>query len=95
MTHLNLSVSCSKNNDGREHHLNFGSFFVSDTLIGDQEKGIDKYFFLLLSIVDENQSWYINDTMAAYTDCAQVNTSDPDFQNSNLIPCKVKRNILY
>ncbi|XP_054984107.1 ceruloplasmin-like [Sorex araneus] len=56
------------------------------TLTGDREKDIDKSFFLLLSITDENESWYIDDNIKAYTDSARVNKSDPGFRDSNLMP---------
>ncbi|NXB50509.1 HPHL1 protein, partial [Leucopsar rothschildi] len=47
-------------------------------------KGIDKEFYLLFSIFDENDSWYLNKNIEAFTgDPSKVDEKDPDFIESN------------
>ncbi|NWS83740.1 HPHL1 protein, partial [Toxostoma redivivum] len=47
-------------------------------------KGIDKEFYLLFSIFDENDSWYLNKNIEAFTgDPSKVDEKDPDFMESN------------
>ncbi|XP_019666136.1 ceruloplasmin-like [Felis catus] len=53
------------------------------TLDGDTEKNIDRSYVLMLSITNENNSWYIDENIKKYTESGKVNTSDPDFQESN------------
>ncbi|XP_037683480.1 ceruloplasmin-like [Choloepus didactylus] len=55
------------------------------TLDGNNEKNIDKTFILLLSITDENASWYIDDNIKRFTDPGKVNKSDDGFMKSNQI----------
>lgn len=47
-----------------------------------QQKGVDKEFFLLFSVMDENMSWYLKENIEIYA----KNNSDPldeDFMESN------------
>ncbi|XP_006876432.1 PREDICTED: ceruloplasmin-like [Chrysochloris asiatica] len=53
------------------------------TLHGDIQINLDRSYILLFSTVDENNSWYIDDNINAYTEPGTVNTSDPEFQESN------------
>ncbi|NXS18403.1 HPHL1 protein, partial [Mystacornis crossleyi] len=47
-------------------------------------KGIDREFYLLFSIFDENDSWYLNKNIEAFTgDPSKVNENDADFMESN------------
>ncbi|NXF15437.1 HPHL1 protein, partial [Rhodinocichla rosea] len=47
-------------------------------------KGIDREFFLLFSIFDENDSWYLNKNIEAFTgDPTKVDEKDADFMESN------------
>ncbi|NXL72767.1 HPHL1 protein, partial [Leptocoma aspasia] len=47
-------------------------------------KGIDREFYLLFSIFDENDSWYLNKNIEAFTgDPSKVDESDADFMESN------------
>ncbi|NXM20167.1 HPHL1 protein, partial [Ploceus nigricollis] len=47
-------------------------------------KGIDREFYLLFSIFDENDSWYLNKNIEAFTgDPSKVDANDADFMESN------------
>ncbi|NWU31116.1 HPHL1 protein, partial [Dyaphorophyia castanea] len=47
-------------------------------------KGIDREFYLLFSIFDENDSWYLNKNIEAFTgDPSKVDENDADFIESN------------
>ncbi|NXC54394.1 HPHL1 protein, partial [Aleadryas rufinucha] len=47
-------------------------------------KGIDREFYLLFSIFDENDSWYLNKNIEAFTgDPSKVDQNDADFMESN------------
>ncbi|NXA05264.1 HPHL1 protein, partial [Sapayoa aenigma] len=47
-------------------------------------KGIDREFYLLFSIFDENDSWYLNKNIEAFTgDPTKVDENDADFKESN------------
>ncbi|NWU38371.1 HPHL1 protein, partial [Hylia prasina] len=47
-------------------------------------KGIDREFYLLFSIFDENDSWYLNKNIEAFTgDPSKVDENDADFKESN------------
>ncbi|XP_029796663.1 ceruloplasmin-like [Suricata suricatta] len=56
------------------------------TLDGDTEKNIDRSFVLMLSITNENSSWYIEENIQTYIESGKVNTSDPGFEESNQMP---------
>ena len=56
------------------------------------EKYIDEYFILVFSITDENHSWYIDDNILMYTEAGQVDADDPDFEESNIMRCKIMKN---
>lgn len=73
----------------------FVVLYVSGTLDGDTEKDIDRSYVLMFSITDENKSWYIDDNINTYTEPGKVNASDSDFQDSNLMPCKIKESFLF
>uniref|UniRef100_A0A8C3TS56 ferroxidase n=1 Tax=Catharus ustulatus TaxID=91951 RepID=A0A8C3TS56_CATUS len=48
------------------------------------QKGIDREFYLLFSIFDENDSWYLNKNIEAFTgDPSKVDEKDADFMESN------------
>ncbi|NXW91894.1 HPHL1 protein, partial [Alopecoenas beccarii] len=47
-------------------------------------KGVDREFYLLFSIFDENDSWYLNKNIEAFTgDPSKVDENDADFKESN------------
>ncbi|NXP01128.1 HPHL1 protein, partial [Certhia brachydactyla] len=47
-------------------------------------KGIDREFYLLFSIFDENDSWYLHKNIEAFTgDPSKVDENDADFMESN------------
>ncbi|NXO83643.1 HPHL1 protein, partial [Sitta europaea] len=47
-------------------------------------KGIDREFYLLFSIFDENDSWYLNKNIEEFTgDPSKVDENDADFMESN------------
>ncbi|GAB1602789.1 hephaestin-like protein [Argonauta hians] len=51
-----------------------------------RQKNIDKEFFLLFTVTDENNSWYLKKNIDKYTtDPAGINVEDEDFQESNLM----------
>lgn len=58
------------------------------------EKNINESYVLLFSTTDENKSWYINENINTYTEPGQVNASDPGFQESNRMRCKIVKNFL-
>uniref|UniRef100_A0A8C5X323 ferroxidase n=1 Tax=Malurus cyaneus samueli TaxID=2593467 RepID=A0A8C5X323_9PASS len=48
------------------------------------QKGIDREFYLLFSIFDENDSWYLNKNIEAFTgDPSKVDENDAAFMESN------------
>jgi len=48
------------------------------------QKGIDREFYLLFSIFDENDSWYLNKNIETFTgDPSKVDENDADFKESN------------
>lgn len=66
----------------------FGSsaqtFFFMSWLSSWLQKGIDREFYLLFSIFDENDSWYLNKNIEAFTgDPSKVDENDADFKESN------------
>nr|XP_015817199.2 ferroxidase HEPHL1 [Nothobranchius furzeri] len=46
---------------------------------------VDQYFYLLFTVVDENQSWYIDDNVKLCTDPGGVDVNDPGFRESNMM----------
>ncbi|NXK74849.1 HPHL1 protein, partial [Amazona guildingii] len=47
-------------------------------------RGIDREFYLLFSIFDENDSWYLHKNIEAFTgDPSKVDENDEDFKESN------------
>ncbi|XP_044875716.1 ferroxidase HEPHL1 [Mauremys mutica] len=48
------------------------------------QKGIDKEFYLLFTVFDENLSWYLDKNIKVFTgDPSKVNNEDEDFRESN------------
>lgn len=48
------------------------------------QKGIDREFYLLFTIFDENDSWYLNKNIETFTgDPSKVDENDADFKESN------------
>ncbi|XP_059207832.1 ferroxidase HEPHL1 [Centropristis striata] len=48
------------------------------------QKGLDKEFFLLFSVLDENMSWYFEENIEMFGS-NETNTEDEDFEESNLM----------
>ncbi|XP_068571995.1 ferroxidase HEPHL1 [Cebidichthys violaceus] len=48
------------------------------------QKGINKEFFLLFSVMDENMSWYLKDNIKMFGS-SSTNPEDEDFEESNLM----------
>lgn len=48
----------------------------------------------MLSTINETNSWYIDENIKTYIESGKVNTSDPGFQESNQMRCKIKENFL-
>lgn len=46
---------------------------------------VDQDVFLMFTVVDENQSWYLEDNIKSCSDPAGVDREDPDFMESNLM----------
>ncbi|XP_029304278.1 hephaestin-like protein 1 [Cottoperca gobio] len=46
------------------------------------QKGLDKEFFLLFSVMDENMSWYLEENIEKFSNTAR---EDEDFEESNLM----------
>uniref|UniRef100_A0ACB8FHG9 Hephaestin-like 1 n=1 Tax=Sphaerodactylus townsendi TaxID=933632 RepID=A0ACB8FHG9_9SAUR len=54
-----------------------------------KQKGIDKEFYLLFTIFDENMSHYIDTNIDTFTgDPSKVDKKDEDFQESNQMHCR-------
>ncbi|XP_053455644.1 ceruloplasmin-like [Nycticebus coucang] len=53
------------------------------TLNGDTEKNTDESFFLTFFIVEESNSWYIDENTHTSNESGEVNTSDPGFVENN------------
>ncbi|XP_038599910.1 ceruloplasmin-like [Tachyglossus aculeatus] len=54
------------------------------TLYRNKEKYVDKEFAMLFFIMDENQSWYLDDNIKTYcTEPDKVDKGNADFQESN------------
>lgn len=50
---------------------------------------MDKEFFLLFSVMDENQSWYMDENIEMFGN-AQSDSGNEDFEESNLMHGKDK-----
>lgn len=46
---------------------------------------VDQDVFLMFTVVDENQSWYLEDNIQMYSNPALIKQDDPDFLESNLM----------
>lgn len=55
---------------------------------GDVRLDVDRDVFLLFNVVDENQSWYLEENIQKCTDAANVDPTDSDFTESNLMHCE-------
>ncbi|XP_053246201.1 ceruloplasmin isoform X1 [Podarcis raffonei] len=64
-----------------------GPFLVcrkGSLLPSGKQKNVDKEFFLLATVFDENLSWYLDDNIAlSVGNPTQINKEDEDFQESN------------
>ncbi|XP_029472373.1 ceruloplasmin isoform X2 [Rhinatrema bivittatum] len=51
-----------------------------------KQRNIDKEFFVLATVFDENLSWYLPENIKMFTKSPEdVNMDDPDFQESNMM----------
>lgn len=68
----------------------FVFFLLSGALdrSGIHRLDVDKEYFLMFSVVDENLSWYFNDNIRSLSSNAADLIEDEDFQESNLMHCK-------
>lgn len=58
------------------------------------QKGIDKEFYLLPTIFDENKSYLLHKNIRIFTtDPENVDTEDENFQDSNKMHCKRTLNL--
>ena len=48
---------------------------------------VDKAFVLLFEVLDENESWYLDDNIQTFGNNASKD--DPEFEESNLMHCKL------
>lgn len=46
---------------------------------------VDQDVFLMFSVVDENESWYLEDNIQTCSNAAGIDPEDPDFIESNLM----------
>lgn len=46
---------------------------------------VDQDVFLMFTVVDENQSWYLEDNIKMYPNLTGIDQDDPDFLESNLM----------
>uniref|UniRef100_A0A8C2NBH9 Ceruloplasmin n=1 Tax=Capra hircus TaxID=9925 RepID=A0A8C2NBH9_CAPHI len=59
-----------------------------------KQKGIDKEFYLLVAIFDENRSYLLDKNIRIFTtEPENVDTEDPNFQESNKMYCKRTLNL--
>lgn len=49
-----------------------------------QQKDVDKEFFLLFSVMDENMSWYLDENILKFGS-SETNQNDEDFEESNMM----------
>lgn len=53
------------------------------------QKNVDKEFFLLVTVFDENLSWYLDDNIEKFLiNPNDIDKEDEDFQESNKMHCK-------
>ncbi|XP_053567602.1 LOW QUALITY PROTEIN: ceruloplasmin-like [Bombina bombina] len=63
-----------------------GPLLICKYLENDKQRGIAHNFFMMPTIFDENQSWYLDDNIALFTKSPQnVKKEDPDFEESNMM----------
>ena len=48
-----------------------------------KRKDVDKEFALLFTVLDENESWYLDENIKKYTDPSKVMKTDDGFKESN------------
>ncbi|XP_034034252.1 ferroxidase HEPHL1 isoform X1 [Thalassophryne amazonica] len=58
--------------------------YKKGTLGKDRSQDVDKEFFLLFSVMDENANWYLEDSIMAFG-TNETNREDEDFGESNLM----------
>lgn len=55
---------------------------------------MDQEYFLLFTVIDENLSWYLHDTMNQFLqDPNQVDTQDKMFKKSNMMYSKLQQSL--
>ena len=48
-----------------------------------KRKDVDKEFALLFTVLDENESWYLDDNIKKFADPSKVSKTDDGFKESN------------
>lgn len=57
--------------------------------ISSQQKNVNREFFLLATVFDENLSWYLDDNILMFTlNPSKIDKDDEHFQESNKMHCK-------
>ncbi|TDH04900.1 hypothetical protein EPR50_G00137860 [Perca flavescens] len=56
-----------------------------ESVVESVRNDVDQDVFLMFNVVDENNSWYVEDNIQNCTDPAGVDQEDPDFKESNLM----------
>ncbi|KAF1378555.1 hypothetical protein PFLUV_G00191770 [Perca fluviatilis] len=56
-----------------------------ESVLESVRNDVDQDVFLMFNVVDENNSWYVEDNIQKCTDPAGVDQEDPDFKESNLM----------
>ena len=59
----------------------------------DKRDDVDKEFFILFSVIDENLSWYLKDNIENYTNPRKVDEEDKGFEVNIIIDYIIKDNI--
>ncbi|KAF6717197.1 Hephaestin-like protein 1 [Oryzias melastigma] len=72
---------CKKGTLGQTESSVFSAFFGLPVCF-DPQKGVDKEFFLLLSVMDENLSWYLDDNIHKFGKNQELE-EDEVFEESN------------
>ncbi|XP_075426526.1 ceruloplasmin-like [Ascaphus truei] len=63
-----------------------GPLLVCRFLTNNKERGVDKNFFLMATVFDENKSWYLDENIEIFTKSPQnVSKEDDDFTESNMM----------
>lgn len=57
--------------------------------VSSQQKNVNREFFLLATVFDENLSWYLDDNILMFTlNPSKIDKDDEHFQESNKMHCK-------